>query len=132
MAFKYSLTYSHIINLHPGELNQWGGFAPMFNPLPNLNTIFDRQVPLSYTFYWQMVPLSHTLKMQSIEPKFPEIWVQNSMDRFHPTRKVSKKVVHLLRWTTFPGRPGQNFGWMDRAPSLEYCMISFNYANCSL
>ena len=24
------------------------------------------------------------------------------MDRFGPTGKVSKKLVHLLRWTTFP------------------------------
>ena len=23
--------------------------------------------------------------------------------------KVSKKLVHLLRWTTFPGRTGLNF-----------------------
>ena len=29
--------------------------------------------------------------------------------------KVSKKLVHLLRWTTFPGRSGWHFGWMDRA-----------------
>ena len=36
------------------------------------------------------------------------------MDRFGPTGKVSKKLVHLLRWTTFPGR---NFGCMDRALS---------------
>ena len=52
---------------------------------------------------------------QSIQPKFPEILVQNSMDRFGPTGKVSKKRVHLLRWTTFPGRTGWNVGWMDRA-----------------
>ena len=37
------------------------------------------------------------------------------MDRFGPTGKVSKKRVHLLRWTTFPGRTGWNFGWKDRA-----------------
>ena len=37
------------------------------------------------------------------------------MDRFGPTGKVSKKLVHLLRWTTFPGRTGRNFCWMDRA-----------------
>ena len=47
---------------------------------------------------------------RSIQPKFPEILVQNSMDRFGPTGKVSKKRVHLLRWTTFPGRAGWNFG----------------------
>ena len=46
---------------------------------------------------------------RSIQPKFPEISVQNSMDRFGPTGKVSKKRVHLLRWTTFPGRTGWNF-----------------------
>ena len=33
---------------------------------------------------------------------------------FGPTGKVSKKRVHLLRWTTFPGRTGWNFGRMDR------------------
>ena len=54
-------------------------------------------------------------RARSIQPKFPEISVQNSMDRFGPTGKVSKKRVHLLRWTTFPGRTGWNFGWMDRA-----------------
>ena len=53
---------------------------------------------------------------RSIQPKFPEISVQNAMDRFGPTRKVSEKLVHLLRWTTCPGRTGLNFGWMDRAP----------------
>ena len=52
---------------------------------------------------------------RSIQPKFPEILVQNSMDRFGPTGKVSKKLVHLLRWTTSPGQTGLNFGWMDRA-----------------
>ena len=43
---------------------------------------------------------------RSIQPKFPEISVQNSMDRFGPTGKVSKKLVHLLRWSSFPGRTG--------------------------
>ena len=51
-----------------------------------------------------------------LQPKFPEISVQNSMDRFGPTGKVPKKRVLLLRWTTFPCRTGWNFGWMDRAP----------------
>ena len=55
------------------------------------------------------------LGARSIQPKFPEISVQNSMDRFGPTGKVSEKRVHLLRWTTFPGRTGWNFVWMDRA-----------------
>ena len=50
------------------------------------------------------------LGARSIQPKFPEISVHNSMDRFGPTGKVSKKRVHLLRWTTFPGRTGWNFG----------------------
>ena len=43
---------------------------------------------------------------RSIQPKFPEISIQNSMDRFGPTGKVSKKQVHLLRWSSFPGRTG--------------------------
>ena len=45
-----------------------------------------------------------TQQARSIQPEFPEISVQNSMDRFGPTGKVSKKLVHLLRWTTFRGR----------------------------
>ena len=46
----------------------------------------------------------------SIQPNFPEISVQTSMDRFGPTGRVSKKRVHLLRWSSFPGPTGWNFG----------------------
>ena len=72
----------------------------------------------------RVVPCCHWsspygLWARSIQPKFPEISVQNSVDRFGPTGKVSKKLVHLLRWTTFPGRTGRNFGWMDRALCLS-------------
>ena len=70
------------------------------------------------TRLWFNIPfkgIQDSLRARSIQPKFPEISVQNSMDRFGPTGKVSKKRVHLLRWSTFPGRTGWNFGWMDRA-----------------
>ena len=63
---------------------------------------------------------------RSIQPKFPEISVQNSMDRFGPTGKVSKKLVHLLRRTIFPGRTDLNFGWMDRAPALQRGLMNFH------
>ena len=56
---------------------------------------------------------------RSIQPKFPEISVQNSIDRFGPTWKVSKNLVHLLRWITCPGRTGLKFGWMDRAQDFS-------------
>ena len=49
-------------------------------------------------------------RSRSIQPKFSEISVQNSMDRFGLTGKVSIKLVHLLRWSSFPGRTGLNFG----------------------
>ena len=62
---------------------------------------------------------------RSIQPKFPEIAVQKSMDRFGPTGKVSKKLVHLLRRTTFPVRTDLNFGWMDRAPALQRGLMNF-------
>ena len=55
---------------------------------------------------------------RSIQPKFPEISVQNSMDRFGPTGKVSKKRVYLLRWTTFPGWTGLDFGWIRIVPQV--------------
>ena len=64
-------------------------------------------------FYWLLYVTWSKLTLQrarSIQPKFPEISVQNSMDRFGPTGKVSKKRVHLLRWSSFPGRTGWNFG----------------------
>ena len=67
-------------------------------------------------------PLCHKVRARSIQPKFPEISVQNSMDRFSPTGKVSKKQVHLLRWSSFPGRTGLNLGWMDRALNLPSCV----------
>ena len=64
-------------------------------------------------------------RARSIQPKFPEISVQNSMDRLGPTGKVSKKLVHLLRWSSFPGRTGLNFGWMDRAHRVPNFHIWF-------
>ena len=60
---------------------------------------------------------------RSIRPNFPEMLVQNSMDRFGPTGKVSKKQVHLLRWSSFPGRTGLNVGWMDRAPAYRSLVL---------
>ena len=52
---------------------------------------------------------------------------QNSMDRFGPTGKVSKKRVHLLRWTTFSGRTGWNFCWMDRAQQYTVTLFDCNH-----
>ena len=46
------------------------------------------------------------------------------MDRFSPTGKVSKKRVHLLRWSSFFGRTGLNFGRMDRAHCLSKTVTS--------
>ena len=48
------------------------------------------------------------------------------MDRFGPTGKVSKKRVHLLRWSSFFGRTDLNFGRMDRALSFEQTTILIN------
>ena len=36
-----------------------------------------------------------------------------------PKKVLGTRLVNLLRWTTFPGRTGWNFGWMDRAPWLS-------------
>ena len=54
-------------------------------------------------------------RVRSIQPKFPEY-------RFGPTGKVSKKLVHLKRWTsffeTFPVGPvGILFEWI--APKIK-------------
>ena len=68
----------------------------------------------NYDNYWNWHHPNYNWA-RSIQPKFPEISVQNSMDRFGPTGKVSKKQVHLLRWTTFHGRTSWDFCWMDRA-----------------
>ena len=42
---------------------------------------------------------------------FRKISVQNWMDRFGPTGKVSKKLVHLSRWTTYLGWTGPPENW---------------------
>ena len=42
------------------------------------------------------------------------------MDQFGPTGKVSKKRVHLLRWSSVFGRTGLNFGQMNRAPNPDF------------
>ena len=75
-----------------------------------------RTIPVVPCCHWSS---PYGLWARSIQPKFPEISVQNSVDRFGPTGKVSKKLAHLFRWTTFPGRTGRNFGWMDRALCLS-------------
>ena len=67
-----------------------------------------------------------THRARSIQPKFPEISVQNSMDQFGPTGKVLKKLVHLLRWTTFPGPTGWKF-WLNGSHPYR-CKIYHNYS----
>ena len=57
-------------------------------------------------------------RARSIQPKFLEILVQNSVDPLGPAGKVSKKLVHLLRSTTFASRTGQNFGCMNCARNV--------------
>ena len=47
----------------------------------------------------------------SIQPKLPEISVQNSIQPGKFSQK-KKKLVHLLRWTTFLGRTGRKF-WLN-------------------
>ena len=45
------------------------------------------------------------------------------MDRFSPTGKVSIKLVHPLRWSTFPRRTGLNFGLMDRTLCIQEILV---------
>ena len=65
----------------------------------------DLDPPLYHPHIWMS-----RYRARSIQPKFPEISVQNSMDRFGPTGKVLKKRVHLLSWSSFHGRTGWKFG----------------------
>ena len=50
----------------------------------------------------------------SIQPKIPEISVQNSIQpgKFSQKKKKKKNLVHPLRWTTFLGRTGRKF-WLN-------------------
>ena len=81
---------------------------------PGLESVFKNSRPVSNLAYisklTERAVFNQIYRARSIQPKFPEISVQNSMDRFGPTGKVSKKLVHLLRWSSFPGRTGWNFG----------------------
>ena len=96
---------------------------PLTTPFPKKNhgkrvNRFVRKInenPKWRSFYYQPITSqswaqSRCSGARSIQPKFPEISVQNSMDRFGPTGKVSEKQVHLLRWSSFPGRTGLNVG----------------------
>jgi len=90
--------------------------GPVFSVGPNRSIEFWTEFWLNGSRPWAFetgIPLTigiRNFRTRSIQQKFPEISVQNSMDRIDPTGKVSKKLVHLLRWTTFPGRTGRNFG----------------------
>ena len=105
------------ISLHSQILNQSLIRYWVFKLLKFASTIAWDQAQFSFRFAsCNNIPAGKAKRRaRSIQPKFPEISVQNSMDRFCPTGKVSKKQVHLLRWSSFPGRTGLNFGWMDRA-----------------
>ena len=43
--------------------------------------------------------------------------------------KFRKQLVHLSRWTTFPGRTGLDFGWMDRARCFHRFFSNINWLN---
>ena len=51
---------------------------------------------------------------RSIQPKFPEISVQNSMDRFGPTGKVSKKPFEVDQFS----RSDRLEFWLNGSPPL--------------
>ena len=48
--------------------------------------------------HWSSALPYRSPRAWSIQPKFSEISVQNSMDRFGPTRKVSKKMGPPFGW----------------------------------
>ena len=99
---------------------------PMINKIADeasaiLLLICSHEVWVKVAYDWST---TLCLWAQSIQPKFPETSVQNSMDRFGPTGKVSKKRVHLLRWITFPGRTG----WNGSRPMLVLMSTQFSLA----
>ena len=58
---------------------------------------------------------------RSIQPKIPEISVQNSMDRFGPTGKASKKLDRseiLVEWIA-PFLPSLGFNYILRTKISE-------------
>ena len=63
---------------------------------------------------------------RSIQPKFPEISVQNSMDRFGPTGKVSKKKGPPFEVDHFSRSDRLEF-WLNgsrpEAPTKPLCMV---------
>ena len=81
--------------------------------------VCDLWISIRFVFLWA----------RSIQPKFPKISVQNSMDRFGPTGKVSKKRVHLNFWggPLFPVGPvGILVEWI--APSVSrFVACDLNY-----
>ena len=61
----------------------------------------------------------------SIQPKFPEISVQNSKDRFCPTGKISKKLVHPFKVDHFSRTDRSEFWpeWIAPMVSVVRCRL---------
>ena len=66
-----------------------------------------------------------TQRARSIQPKFPEIWVQNSMNRFDPTGKVSKKISPPFDVDHFSRRTDRKFWLNGSRPAVPNNVGSF-------
>ena len=93
------------------HIDVWANFTDNLIEYINENASLSVWIPWGWNAKQLEDKIDHSKHWaRSIQPKFLEISVQNSMDRFGPTGKVSKKQVHLLRWSSFSGRTGLNFG----------------------
>ena len=99
MYWKLAYEKTRFLNYRDGKIRA------KCSPLSRLRK--NSSIHWTVTWFWScavacLTVVAHT-QARSIQPKFPEISVQNSMDQFGPTGKVSKKLVQLLRW---------NYGWI--------------------
>ena len=102
--------------------NSWNYFPPaILHMLSRLTTLVSVSGQSRYelTLHLRISQTPLSVKCQFIA----EIQTTKMSGNFGPklngsvqsNRKSFEKLVHLLRWTTFPGQTRRNFGWMDRA-----------------
>ena len=97
--------------------------APVFSVEPNRSIEFWTKFWLNGSRPWAFetgIPLTIGIRNFRRDPfnkNFRKFRSKTQWISSVQPEKCKKKLVHLLRWTTFPGRTGRNFGWMDRASS---------------
>ena len=82
------------------------------SPLSN-NTVEFRMLIFDGREWWVEGKLIVSKTKRNLDQNFRKFRSKIQWIGSVQPEKVSKKLVHLLGWTTFPGRTGRNRFWLD-------------------